>query len=206
MLEGAGRGTKLEGKQHDARETRVGKWREFTSSLPLHPPTHVHRGGESMPKDKDNGSEEWAIGQLVRVRLCSSSGAPTCRATILTLGSSSSSSSTVDVLYEDGVEWAEGKEEEANVSLERLSRLLPFEEAGGGGGRGGGREARAGAAAEREETKEGETETVQALREQGNELIATCKDYGAALGYYVRAMEKVAPREGKGALRIGTYF
>jgi len=109
----------------------------------------------------------------------------------------------VDVLYEDGVEWAEGKEEEANVSLERLSRLLPFEEAGGGGGRGGGREARAGAAAEREE---GETETVQALREQGNELIATCKDYGAALGYYARAMEKVAPREGKGALRIGMYF
>jgi len=163
-----------------------------------------------MPKDKDNGSEEWSIGQLVRVRLYSSSGAPTCRATILTLGSSSSSSSssssTVDVLYEDGVEWAEGKEEEANVSLERLSRLLPFEEAGGGGGRGGGREARAGAAAEREETKEGEIETVQALREQGNELFATCKDYGAALGCYARAMEKVAPREGKGALRIGTYF
>jgi hypothetical protein len=147
-----------------------------------------------MPTD----SEEWVIGQMVRVKLSSSSS---CRATITTLGEHNS---TVDVLYEDqGVEWAEGKEEEANVSMERLSRLRPFEEVGTG--RRGGRETEAGAAGAGAAAAEEQT-TAQALREQGNELFATCKDYGAALGCYVRAMEKLAPREGKGALRIGACF
>ncbi len=75
-----------------------------------------------MPKDRDGEDREWVIGQVVRVRLSSRPGAPTCRATILTVDESSSSSSndngsTVDVLYEDGVEWAEGKEEEEHVRL-----------------------------------------------------------------------------------------
>jgi hypothetical protein len=162
-----------------------------------------------MPKDRDGEDREWVIGQVVRVRLSSRPGAPTCRATILTVDESSSSisndnGSTVDVLYEDGVEWAEGKEEEEHVSVERLERLQPFEEVGADRG-GGGKEARAAAAAE-EPTKERECETAQSLREQGNVLYATHKDYGAALRCYARAMEKLAPREGKGALRIGVCF
>ena len=131
----------------------------------------------------------FSIGQVVRVRLVSSASAAAsttaacCRATTLTLNATDDSA---DVLFEEGLEWAEGKEEEANVPLARLAPLLPFEEQA--------------AAAEDEEAEM----SAGQLRECGNQLFATCKDYGAALAWYEKALEKLAPAKATGALRVGT--
>lgn len=136
------------------------------------------------------------IGQTVRIRLNSACCSSCCRATVAYVDAAEGS---VDVVYEDGGEWAGGQEEEGGVALGRIRALEPFEEAeaeeataaeavAGGDGGDGGAAALALAAAQRQ-------------REEANALFRL-GDYGAALAGYRAALRRLLlayPAAGAGA-------
>lgn len=150
----------------------------------------------ASPDTDNNIATMCVIGQTIRVRLGLDSSSRHCRATILTLNEGCPH--TVDVLFQDGMDWAEGKEEEAQVPLYRLFGLEPFEEGSDAERVAIGKVGGTGAEERRERA--------QRLREQGNQLFTKYKDYGAALEFYSEALEIVGPREGKGGLRVGTLM
>lgn len=132
-----------------------------------------------------------SIGAPVRVLLLHHHGPSnkrSCRATISTLNyddrDDAITSPSVDVVYdgEAGGEWSDGKEEESHVPITRLLSLLPFEK-------------------EEENDKKGAS---LHLREHGNELFRL-GDYGAALHWYKRAFQALAPLDPSG-VQIGRYY
>ncbi len=121
------------------------------------------------------------VGQTVRVRLLqpassssssssSTSSSSACRATVSYINDEDEGRGcTIDVVYEDGAEWAGGLEEESCVPPSRLLGLEAFEETA----QQAGNDRDPGAAAR--------------LREEANALFRL-GDYGAALGRYRLAL------------------